>query len=329
MNLEDLYRLLRTEHVQAQGIVDTLNEPLLVVDQAGCVLSANRVFYETFRVGRDETVGRHLFALGSGQWDIAELRQLIGDIIPKSAAVLGYEVTTDFPTIGRRTILVSARRLVHPDNNSNSILVLFEDVTDRRIHETQNEILFAETRHRMKNLLGIVRSLARQTEVDGRSAQDYRDAFLGRLQALAEAEDLTLLSDAPTDLRDLLQRAVKPAGADRCRITLGPAVALDRRQVVPMSLILHELVTNALKYGALSQSGGVVTIAWSREQRDGKNVLAIDWREENGPPVAPPTGTGYGSKLIHISAVHGLRGTIDTQYEPSGLRVRISAPMEA
>lgn len=329
MNLEDLYRLLRTEHVQAQGIVDTLNEPLLVVDQAGCVLSANRVFYETFRVGRDETVGKNLFALGDGQWNIAELRQLIGNIIPRSAAILGYEVTTDFPTIGRRTILVSARRLVHPDNNSNSIFVLFEDVTDRRVHETQNEILFAETRHRMKNLLGIVRSLARQTEVDGRSAQDYRDAFLGRLQALAEAEDLTLLSDAPAELRALLQRAVKPAGADRCRIAPAPAVALNRRQVVPMSLILHELVTNALKYGALSRSDGVVTIAWSLEERDGKNVLQIDWREENGPAVTPPARTGYGSKLIHISAVHGLRGTVETKYEPTGLQVRISVPMEA
>lgn len=68
MNLEDLYRLLRSEHVQAQGIVDTLKEPLLVLDQSGCVLTANRGFYETFRVARDDTVGRSLFSLGSGQW---------------------------------------------------------------------------------------------------------------------------------------------------------------------------------------------------------------------------------------------------------------------
>jgi PAS domain-containing protein len=102
MNLEDLYRLLRSEHVQAQGIVDTLDEPLLVLDQAGCVLTANRGFYQTFRVGRDDTVGRSLFALGDGQWDLPELRRLVGEIIPRSAAIVGYEVAGEFPTIGRR-----------------------------------------------------------------------------------------------------------------------------------------------------------------------------------------------------------------------------------
>ena len=95
MNLEDLYRLLRSEHVQAQGIIDTLEEPLLVVDQAGCVLTGNRGFFETFRVGRDDTVGRSLFALGGGQWDIPELRRLVGEIIPKSAAIIGYQVNAD------------------------------------------------------------------------------------------------------------------------------------------------------------------------------------------------------------------------------------------
>ncbi|WP_312010092.1 PAS domain-containing protein [Bradyrhizobium neotropicale] len=144
MNLEDLYRLLRSEHVQAQGIVDTLEEPLLVLDQTGCVLTANRGFYETFSVSRDDTVGRSLFDLGDGQWDIPELRRLVSDIIPKSAAIVGYEVEAEFPTIGRRTMLVSARRLVHPDNNSTSILILFEDVTDRRRSEAQKDILLAE-----------------------------------------------------------------------------------------------------------------------------------------------------------------------------------------
>ena len=118
MNLEDLYRLLRSEHVQAQGIVDTLEEPLLVLDSAGCVLTANRGFYETFRVGRDDTVGRSLFALGGRQWDIPELRHLVSEIIPRSTAVVGYEVTAEFSTIGKRTMLVSARRLAATSESS-------------------------------------------------------------------------------------------------------------------------------------------------------------------------------------------------------------------
>ncbi|RZN32716.1 HWE histidine kinase domain-containing protein [Bradyrhizobium sp. Leo121] len=328
MHLEDLYRLLRSEHVQAQGIVDTLEEPLLVLDQTGCVLTANRGFYETFRVARDDTVGRSLFDLGNGQWDIPELRRLVSEIIPRSTAVVGYEVTGEFPTIGPRTMLVSARRLVHPDNNSTSILILFEDVTDRRHSDVQKDILLAETRHRMKNLLGIVRSLANQTEVEGRSAKEYRDAFLGRFHAVAEAETLALAGGAEADLSALVEQSLKAAGPERYRVIAGPAVRLKPPQVVPMSLILHELVTNAWKYGAFSRPGGLVNLSWRTSEEQGKTFLHIKWGEENGPPVTPPTRSGFGSRLINLSAVQGLRGTVELKYEPTGLRVHITAPVE-
>jgi two-component sensor histidine kinase len=310
MNLEDLYRLLRSEHVQAQGIVDTLEESLLVLDHSSCVLTANRGFYETFRVSRDDTVGRNLFDLGNGQWNIPELRRLVSEIIPRSAAVVGYEVTAKFPTIGQRTMLVSARRLVHPDNNSTSILMLFEDVTDSRKSEAQKDILLAETRHRMKNLLAIVRSLATQTDVAGHSAKEYRDAFLGRLQALTEAETLGLASSAEANL------------------SAGPPLRLKPSQVVPMSLILHELATNAWKYGALSKPEGLVNLSWRTSEEQGKTVLHMDWREENGPPVTRPTRFGFGSRLIDLSAVQGLRGAVELKYEPTGLRVVLTAPVE-
>ena len=94
MNLEDLYRLLRSEHVQAQGIVDTVPDPLLVLDQDLCVVTASRAFFETFPVGRDETLGRHLYELGDGQWDIPELRHLLEEVIPKSTAVIATRSST-------------------------------------------------------------------------------------------------------------------------------------------------------------------------------------------------------------------------------------------
>ncbi|WP_342738936.1 sensor histidine kinase [Bradyrhizobium sp. B117] len=253
---------------------------------------------------------------------------LVGEIIPRSAAIVGYEVTADFPAIGRRTMLVSARRLVHPDNNSTSILFVFEDVTDRRVGDAQKDVLLAETRHRMKNLLAIVRSLASQTDVEGRSAKDYRDAFLGRFQAVAEAESLALAGGAPADLRALVEQALRPA-ADRCRIAPGAVVTLSPRQIVPMSLILHELMTNVWKYGAYSRSGGLVHVSWNLAGQEDKTVLHLDWHEENGPPVTPPTRTGFGSRLIDISAVQGLRGTLELKYEPTGLRVHLTAPMES
>lgn len=328
MHLEDLYRLLRSEHVQAQGIIDTLDEPLLVVDQAGCVLTGNRGFFETFSVERDDTVGRSLFALGGGQWDIPELRRLLYDIIPKSAAIIAYEVDADFPTIGRRAILVSARRLVHPDNNSTSILILFEDVTERRRGEAEKDILLAETRHRMKNLLAIVRALATQTAVEGRSGKEYRDAFLGRFEAVIRAENLALAGSAEDDLSALIEQALGPVGPDQCRVEPGPPVRLKRSQIVPISLILHELVANAWKYGALSRPGGVAHLTWSVASEAERSVLHFAWREENGPPVAPPTHSGFGSRLIQYSAQQGLGGSAELNYEPAGLRVHVTAPIK-
>jgi two-component sensor histidine kinase len=328
MHLEDLYRLLRSEHVQAQGIIDTLEEPLLVVDQGGCVLTGNRGFFETFRVGRDDTVGRSLFALGDGQWNIPELRRLLDDIIPKSAAIIGYEVNADFPALGRRTMCVSARRLVHPDNNSTSVLILFEDATERRRSEAEKDILLAETRHRMKNLLAIVRAIATQTTVEGQSGEVYREAFLGRFEAVIRAEDLALAGSTQVDLSALVEQTLAPAGSERYRVDPGPPVRLRRYQVVPISLILHELVANAWKYGALSKAGGVVHLTWSVASVRGRSVLHLTWHEENGPPVIAPTHAGFGSKLIKQSAEHGLGGTLELNYAPSGLKIQVTAPME-
>lgn len=190
MNLEDLYRLLRSSHVQAQGIIDSLEEPLLVLDQAGCVINGNRAFFRKFCLERDDTIGRSLFSLGAHQWDVPELRKLLQEVIPKAAAIIGFEVTAEFPPLGRLTMLISARRLSHPDNNSTSVIAVFEDVTERRREDSERDILLGETRHRMKNLLAIVQALATQTKAEGRSGEQYRDAFLGRLEILIRTEDL-------------------------------------------------------------------------------------------------------------------------------------------
>lgn len=141
MNLEDLYRLLRSGHVQALGIVETIDSPILVLDGSLCVVNTNPAFLKHFAVNRDDTVGRELRELGNGQWDIPELTGLLRDVIPKSAALAGYEVTHEFPAIGRRTLLLTARRLCHPDSNSLFMLLVFEDVTDQRSNEMARDLI--------------------------------------------------------------------------------------------------------------------------------------------------------------------------------------------
>ena len=329
MTLEDLYRMLRSGHVQAQGVVDTLDLPLIVLDHDFRVTAANPAFLNAFGVERDESIGQRLFELGNGQWNIPELRTLLADVVPKAAAVLDYRVTHDFPGLGRRTMLVAARRLAHPGGHGKDILVTFEDVTERGRAEAEKDVLLAETRHRMRNLLAVVRALAAQTRAGGRTGEEYRDAFLGRLEALSRAQDASLLGGPATDIADLVRTALEPVGLGGARIGPSPAVQLAPAQVLPIGLILHELVTNALKHGALSVPGGALHVTWDVPARaDGAKLLLLDWREEGGPPVTPPAKRGFGTRLIEFSANTDLGGEAELRFEPGGLHARISVPLK-
>jgi two-component sensor histidine kinase len=163
--------------------------------------------------------------------------------------------------------------------------------------------------------------------VEGRSGEEYRDAFLGRFEAVIRAEDISLAGAAQTDLGVLIGHALEPAGHNRIRIDPGPAVSLKREQTVPMTLILHELVTNASKYGALSTAQGVVYLTWRVATDAGRSALHLHWNEENGPPVTSPGGSGFGTRLIEFSAAQSLGGSAELRFEPGGLHVRVTAPL--
>ena len=319
MDLEDLYRLLRTGHMEAQGIVDTLDVPVAVLDQTFCIVNVNRAFCETFRTERDDAIGRAFFDLGNRQWDVPDLKLLLADVLPKATAVVGYEITH-----GERTMLVTARRLSRPGHNGARIMVQIEDVTIRRRDEAARDVLLAETRHRMRNLIAVARALATQTEAEGRSGVEYRDAFLGRFEALLEAQDLS--QEEAIDVAGLTARILKPFDAGRIRIEPGPPVALPHFKVAPMALMLHELMTNAAKHGALSTASGVVNIGWRVDMKAPGGMLHLDWHEEGGPSVARPSRVGFGSRLLQFS-VKELQGAVDLRFEPQGLDATLSIPL--
>ena len=115
-----------------EAIVDTVREPLLVLDERLRVVVASRSFYRAFGVAPRETEGRLFYELGNGQWDIPALRELLTAVIPHHTTIEGFEVEHDFPTIGRRMMLLNARKVFYEGNNSTSLLVAIEDVTERR-----------------------------------------------------------------------------------------------------------------------------------------------------------------------------------------------------
>jgi two-component sensor histidine kinase len=310
MNLEDIYRLLRTDHIQAQGIVDTVEQPMLVLDRDLCVRAASRAFLATFKVDRYETIGEHLRELGNGQWNIPQLLALLEDVIPNAGAVIDYEIEHDFPSLGRRTMLVT-----------------IVDATARKNRDVEREMLFRELRHRMRNLLSVTQTIARNTSTSDRTAEEYREDFLGRFAALAQSELLFLGEEHTGDLRSLVDRILAPyVPADRAiEIETSVDVALDRRALQDLGLVLHELTTNAAKYGALSVEGGVVRINW-RVGKDGRD-FHLTWHESGGPPVTPPTSQGYGTQLIDGIMKYSCGGHVERTYAPGGLTVDLTMPL--
>jgi PAS domain S-box len=147
-------------HALAEAIVDTVREPLLVLDHNLRVVAASRSFYLTFRTNRQEVQGRPLYALGNGQWDILQLRKALETIIFTDQPLEAFQVDHDFPSIGRRTVVLNARRVHRPGGKVHQILLAIEDVTERarleREHALAHEriaLLMKELTHRVKNSL--------------------------------------------------------------------------------------------------------------------------------------------------------------------------------
>ncbi len=323
MNTEDLYRLLRTGHVQAQGIVDTVADPMLLLDENLCVRNASRAFFEIFQVDRYETIGQHIYELGNGQWDIPDLRHLLKQVIPRSTAIIDFRVEHDFPALGHKVMLLTARTLHHPDNNSHLMLLSIVDITERAHRDVEKDMLFGELKHRMKNLLSVAKSIARHAPTQGRSAAQYRDEFLGRFEALVEAQELGFIGDEATDLCALIERVLAPYAnsSDAVKIDTDGPFILGTSTLTSLGLVLHELATNAAKHGALSVPGGHVSIGWQAEEAAGH--LVITWVESGGPPVTPPKATGFGTRLIQTAIYHG---EVRQTYAPDGLEVEIYIP---
>lgn len=224
-------------------------------------------------------------------------------------------------------MLVTARILHHPDGGSHTMLVSIVDATDRYRRDAAKDMLFGELRHRMKNLLAVAQSIARHTTTEGRSAEDYRDDFLGRFGALVEAQDLAFAEQEEAGLAALIERILAPytANPEAVVIEPGAAVELGPRTIMSLSLVLHELATNAAKYGALSLAGGQVRVRWQVEKANSQ--LRLKWVERGGPPVSPPATTGYGTELIRSATTYSLGGQVEQNYAAAGLETEIVIPL--
>ncbi|QKK25263.1 chemotaxis protein CheB [Rhizobium hidalgonense] len=313
----------------AETIVRTVQHPLLVLNRDLRVQTANIAFRELFAVFEEEPKGRLIFELGSGEWNNPPLRSLLDKVVSAGDEIHNFEIEQDFRLSGHKSMLLTASRLPQQRGRDELILVGIEDVTDRKRAARHREILIAELNHRVKNTLAVIQSIASQTLSQASTVEEARNAFGSRLVNLAKAHDvLTRESWDGADLVNIVTDTVNPhaGGENRFRIE-GPHVRLGPSSALAMSMALHELCTNAAKYGALSSDAGQVAIIWRLVGEGDDRRLNFTWSENGGPPVNIPTRKGFGSRLIERALAQELSGTVSVTYEPSGAICIIDAPM--
>ena len=209
------------------------------------------------------------------------------------------------------------------DDTANIVGTIVEvrDITDEKKNEDARGLLMREVDHRARNVLAIVQSLTQLTHAEDLAS--YKSVLTGRISALARAQ--TSLANRRWEdgcLKDIVREELEALCPKEHLSFGGPAVTLTPEQVQPLSMLLHELATNANKYGACSRTGGIVSVSWSVVE----SRVKLRWHETGGPSVAAPEREGFGSKLMS-SVVRQLKGTIRRTWEPTGLAVELSFPV--
>lgn len=199
--------------------------------------------------------------------------------------------------------------------------LMLADQADRNHQKLVRE----ELGHRLKNLLTIVQSLVGQTMRSAVTLDDARATILDRIAALSSAQDLLIeASNEQSDLETVVRAALAPYDSDNRFEIGGEAISLGPRSAMLLALTVHELATNAVKYGALSSADGRIAVRWhAREGRD----LNLVWQERGGPPVQTPKRRGFGSRLIERALAAEMGGTAELAFAPGGLRFDFVAPL--
>ncbi|HEX2554086.1 MAG TPA: PAS domain S-box protein [Microvirga sp.] len=310
-------RLRATHENAAVGIVE--------VDRDGRFLSVNEARCRLTGHSREELIGR-----------------------PFADPVVNGEPNPDFALFGRQVegaldsytienrftrkdgtggwVRVSSTAVRGPDGAFLYAVRVVEDITERKQAEERQKLLIDELNHRVKNTLATVQSLAWQSARKGGPPEEAQQRFQERLLSLSRTHNLlNETSWEGASLRTILQTELEPLGLGEARFRLdGPDLDLPPKVAVVLGMVIHELTTNAMKYGAFSRPEGQVAVEWDG-RADG--TLRLTWRETGGPPVAVPQGRGFGSRLIEQAVTRELDGHVEMQFAPEGLRCRVTVPL--
>ena len=234
------------------------------------------------------------------------------------------EILIERPDGSRITVLVNIRPIKNDHGELTGAINCFHDITERKKYEARLAMVSHELQHRSKNLLAVISSIANRTLSAGRTIDDARNAFVDRLAALGNANELLSHSDwRGATLKDVVERTLEPFGT---RFSIeGKRVMLNPNATQGFMLVLHELGTNALKHGAFSTSEGTAAISWSIRDNGGAPHLTFRWQERDGPRVTAPASTSFGTTLLQV-AIGGLVSPPHIEYAPEGMIFALEVP---
>jgi PAS domain S-box-containing protein len=311
------------------SIVESSEDAIVSKDIAGIITTWNNGAERLFGYTSDEIVGKPVTFLIPADRHVEE--RAILERIRRGERIENYE------TVRRRKdgSLVDVSLTISPVMNAEGTIVgaskIARDITRRKRAERREKMLMADLDHRVRNSLARVAMLAASSRRDSCSVDEFAKSLDGRIHSMAAA--LTLLSERGehgVGLGALVHNQLAPHAAEANITIRGTELMLAPVAIQAMGMVLHELVTNAAKYGALSVPTGQVSVSWERRQNGSAGAhLILMWRESGGPPIAAEVKPGYGTRLIRELVPYELGGTVDLVFAPEGVSCRIEFPLPA
>lgn len=325
----------------AYAIVNTVREPIVVLDRDLRVVVASRSFYRTFKTDREASEGRLFFELSDGVWDVPQLRALLGKILPEHGTIEDFDVEHDFPDLGHRTMCLNARQVVYEGGAETTILLGIEDVTDRRALEVEKDdllaekdILLSELRHRVANSLQIIASIImlKALRVDSKESRAHLEDAHNRVMSVATVQQQLHVAGGVGRIE------VQPYLAKLCAALAGSMIGDDRqisievagdpgtatcREAESIGLIVTELVINSLKHAfGGARKGGEIVVHYEVAGGDWKLSVADDGIGQPAGGFAKPK-EGLGTGIVNALAKQ-LNAQVETISGPQGTRVSLT-----
>jgi two-component system CheB/CheR fusion protein len=308
-----------------QAVFDLVPAGVLIAEdgQTGTV-RGNR--YVSELLGEESVTSLHLL---EGDAELRPEDQPLMKAIRLGRAVPSYEgvlVRAD----GRRVaVMISAAPLMSADGSVRGGIGVIIDISERKRGEAQQQLLLHELQHRVKNIITTVGALANRMLKGSMSVEDFGSAFSGRLSAMAKTHELLTANNwQGAGLRPLIDATVRSySSRDGRNIAVsGPDLVLTPAAASTLGLVLYELATNAMKYGALKERGGRVAISWRVTKLNGSQDVSLEWIESDGPTINGTFQEGFGTGFIRRSVEYELNGKVDIELQSSGLHCRILFP---